>query len=129
MPAHFANAARAARTASRTSLREARATFCPCASYVRPDSLRGNAPPMNSLAVFFTGIRSATVGLRRVEREIRLHAVEAAFLAGAGVLVAAERARRIEAVERVRPDDSGAQALRHPEDARSLLRPYARAEA
>ena len=49
MPAHFGNAARAARTASRTSLRDARATFCPSASYVRPDSLRGKAPPMKSL--------------------------------------------------------------------------------
>ena len=36
---------RAARTASRTSLREASATFAPSASYVRPDSERGNFPP------------------------------------------------------------------------------------
>ena len=50
MAAHFWYApARAARTASRTSLREARATFWPSASYVRPDSERGNAPPMKSL--------------------------------------------------------------------------------
>ena len=41
-PAHFGNAPRAARTASRTSFRDARATFWPCASYVRPDSERGN---------------------------------------------------------------------------------------
>ena len=40
------NAPRAALTASRASLREARAMFCPSASYVRPDSERGNAPPM-----------------------------------------------------------------------------------
>src|SRR5438067_3064174 len=32
MPAHFGNAPRAARTASRASLRDARATFCPSAS-------------------------------------------------------------------------------------------------
>ena len=31
------------------------ATFCPSASYVRPDSERGNAPPMYSLYVFRTG--------------------------------------------------------------------------
>ena len=31
--------------ASRRSFRDARATFCPSASYVRPDSERGNAPP------------------------------------------------------------------------------------
>ncbi len=49
IPAHLGRAPRAARTASRTSLREARATFWPSASYVRPDSLRGNAPPMKSL--------------------------------------------------------------------------------
>ena len=45
-PAHFAWAPRAATTASRASFRDARATFCPCASYVRPDSERGNAPPI-----------------------------------------------------------------------------------
>src|SRR5512133_430688 len=55
MPPHFGTAARAALTASRASLRDARATFCPSASYVRPDSLRGNAPPMNSLYVLRTG--------------------------------------------------------------------------
>src|SRR5215212_2592036 len=57
MPAHFETAPRAARTASRTSLRDARETFCPSASYVRPDSERGNAPPMKSLYVFLTGSR------------------------------------------------------------------------
>ncbi len=45
MPDQAGNPARAARTASRTSFREARATFWPSASYVRPDSERGNAPP------------------------------------------------------------------------------------
>ena len=39
------NALRAARTASRRSLREACAMLCPSASYVRPDSERGKAPP------------------------------------------------------------------------------------
>src|SRR4051794_7240998 len=129
MPAHFGNAARAARTESRTSFREARATFCPSASYVRPDSERGNAPPMKSLYVFLTGRRSATEGLASVEGEIGLEAVAAAFAAEAGFLVAAERGRGIEAVERVRPDDPGAEAFGHPEDARALLRPDAGAEA
>src|SRR3954468_19449704 len=123
MPAHFGNAARAALTASRTSLRDARATFCPSASYVRPDSLRGNAPPMYSLYVFFTGRRSATPGLAVLELQVRLEPVQAAFAAEARLLVAAERRRRIEAVERVRPHDAGAHALRHPEDAGALLRP------
>ena len=45
-PPTSAKAPRAALTASRASLREARATFWPSASYVRPDSERGNAPPM-----------------------------------------------------------------------------------
>src|SRR5690349_19609693 len=51
-----------------------------------------------------------------------------AFAAEAGLLVAAERRARIEAVERVRPHDARAEALRHPEDARALLRPDTRAE-
>src|SRR5690348_10375964 len=125
---HFGCAPRAACTASRTSLREPRATFCACASYVRPLSLRGNAPPMNSLYVFLTGRRLPTERLRAVERKVGLEAVQAAFASEARLLVAAERARRIEAVERVRPHDAGAQALRHPEDARALLRPHAGAE-
>ena len=58
-------AARAALTASRASLRDALATFCPSASYVRPLSLRGNAPPMNSLYVFFTGASQSA----RIARE------------------------------------------------------------
>ena len=40
--AEGANVARA----SRKDLRDARATLCPSASYVLPDSDRGNAPPM-----------------------------------------------------------------------------------
>ena len=44
-PPSRAARSRAASTASRASLREARATFCPSASYVRPDSERGNSPP------------------------------------------------------------------------------------
>ena len=48
-PAGSAVMKRAATTASRASFREARATLCPSNSSVRPDSERGNAPPMNSL--------------------------------------------------------------------------------
>src|ERR1700704_6502488 len=80
---------------------------------------------MNSLYVLLTGRRLATERLRAVEREVRLEPGQAALTAEAGFLVAAERARRVEAVERVRPHDAGAQLLRHPEDARALLRPDA----
>ena len=44
--------ARAALTASRTSLRDAARDVLALGAYVRPDSERGNAPPMNSLYVF-----------------------------------------------------------------------------
>src|SRR3954454_18589134 len=84
---------------------------------------------MNSLYVLLTGSRSATEGLRPVEGEVRLDAVPAALAAVAGLLVAAERGGRVEAVEGVRPDDARAHALRHPEDARALLRPDAGAQA
>src|SRR5207247_3842976 len=43
-------------------------------------------------------------------------------------LVAAERRRRVETVVCVRPDDTGAQVLGHPEDAGALFRPDAGAE-
>src|SRR3954451_22409991 len=71
---------------------------------------------------------STTERLRALERQVWLEAVQAPLAAEAGLLVAAERARRVEAVERVRPDDSGAQTLRHPEDARALLGPHAGAK-
>src|SRR2546421_2340689 len=129
MPAHFGSAPRAARTASRTSLRDARATFCASASYVRPDSERGNAPPMNSLYVFLTGRRSAMWDLGAVEVEVRLEAVASARPAEARLLVAAERRARVEAVVRVGPHDPRAQALGHPQDAGTLLGPHARAQA
>src|SRR5205085_10408842 len=60
-----------------------------------------------------------------VELQVRLEPVPAALTAEAGLLVAAERRGRIEAVERVRPHHAGPQPLRHPEDARALLRPDA----
>src|SRR3954468_6609595 len=84
---------------------------------------------MKSLYVFLTGSRSATERLRVLEREVRLEPVQPALAAEARFLVTAERGRRVEAVERIRPDDAGAQPLCHPEDARALLRPHARAQA
>ena len=61
-----AAAPRANRTASRTSLREARQAFAsgaPSAAltrYERPDSVRGNCPPRYSLYVLSTGSRPAS---------------------------------------------------------------------
>src|SRR6478672_6330643 len=78
---------------------------------------------MNSLYVFFTGSRSATEGLRLLEVQVRLEAVPPALAAEPGLLVAAERRAGIESVEGVRPDDAGAEPLRHPEDPGALLRP------
>src|SRR3954447_20181142 len=78
---------------------------------------------MNSLYVFLTGSRSATVRLRSVEVDVRLQPVASALAAEAGFLVAAERRGRVEPVEGVRPHDARAQTLGHPEDARALLRP------
>src|SRR5207302_7118801 len=84
---------------------------------------------MNSLYVFLTGRRLATGRLPAVEVEVRLEPVATALAAEARLLVAAERRGRVEAVVRVRPDDPGTQALRHPEDARPFLRPDPGAEA
>src|ERR671927_1345793 len=99
IPAHFGSAARAARTASRTSLRDARATFWPSVSYVRPDSERGNSPPTNSLYVFLTGSRltSTAPRFRAVKGEVRLEAVQPALAPEARLLVAAEGRGRVEA--------------------------------
>src|SRR5207244_9003297 len=47
----------------------------------------------------------------------------------AGLLVAAERRGRIEAVEGVRPDDARPHALGHPQDSRALVRPHAGGKA
>src|SRR3954453_1927740 len=84
---------------------------------------------MKSLYVFLTGRRSATVPLRSVEVDVRLQPVASALAAEAGFLVAAERRRRVEPVEGVRPDDARAQTLGHPENARALLRPDSGAQA
>src|SRR5207247_89108 len=56
-----------------------------------------------------------------VEPQVRLDPVASALAAEAGLLVAAERRGRVEAVERVRPDHPGTETLRHPEDPRALL--------
>src|SRR5947208_16756812 len=84
---------------------------------------------MNSLYVFLTGSRLATERLRAVQLEVRLEPVAPALAPEAGLLVTAERRRRVEPVVRIRPDDAGAQPLCHPEDPRALLRPDAGAEA
>src|SRR6476661_1149168 len=84
---------------------------------------------MKSLYVFLTGSRSATVWLRSVEVDVRLEPVASAFAAEAGFLVAAERRRRVEPVEGVRPHDARAQTLGHPEDARAFLGPDPGAQA
>src|SRR3954454_16573279 len=84
---------------------------------------------MNSLYVFLTGRRSATEGLRLVEGAVRLEPMQSALAAEAGLLVTAERRCRVEAVERVGPHDTGAQLLRHPQDPRALVRPYAGRQA
>src|SRR5439155_19694441 len=50
------------------------------------------------------GCGGLPAGESRVESQVRLEPVPAAFAAEAGLLVPAERRRRVEAVERVRPD-------------------------
>ena len=66
--------------------------------------------------------------MRSLEPQVRLEPVAAALAAEAGLLVAAERRRRVEPVERVPPDDAGAQPVGHPEDPRALLGPDPRRE-
>src|SRR4051794_5109188 len=83
---------------------------------------------MYSLYVLRTGRRSATERLDRLEGQVWLEPVPSAFATEAGLLVAAERRSGVEAVVRVRPDDARAQAARHREDPRPLLRPHARTE-
>ena len=72
LPAQPGNALRATRTASRRSLREARAAFArgePSAAetrYERPDSDRGKSPPTNSLYVLRTAIRAGVAAVAAV---------------------------------------------------------------
>ena len=134
-PTSPANALRAATTASRASLREARAAL----ARNRPSRVGD----LVGAARLRAGERAADVelvGLADVEparRQASAHraqvgrqAVAAALAAEARLLVAAERARRVEAVERVGPHHAGPQPLGHPQDAaspsRSTRRPTAR---
>src|SRR4026208_354082 len=75
---------------------------------------------MNSLNVF----RTSTLSDRRSAIEVGPQPVAAALAAVARLLVAAERRRRVEAVERVGPHHAGAQLVGHPEDARALVGPH-----
>src|SRR5690606_18795486 len=61
--------------------------------------------------------------------EVRLQAVATALAAVARLLVPAERRGRVELVERVGPDDTRPELVRHGEDPRALLRPDARRQA
>ena len=61
--------------------------------------------------------------------QVRGEALAAALAAVAGLLVAAERRRRVEAVEGVRPDHAGAQLVGDGEDLRPLVAPDARRQA
>src|SRR5688572_11136762 len=65
----------------------------------------------------------------RSDIEVGLQTGAATLTAEARLLVTAERGGRVEAVERVGPDDAGAHALCHPENARALLGPDAGGQA
>ena len=60
-----------------------------------------------------------------LQLQVSVEAMQATFAADAAFLVAAKRRRRIEFVKGVRPDNAGAQALRHPENLRAFVRPHA----
>ena len=60
---------------------------------------------------------------------IRRQPLQSALAPEAAFLVAAERARRIELVVGVRPDNAGAQLVDHLENLAALVRPHARAQA
>src|SRR5829696_5158973 len=148
-------APRAARTASRTSFRDPRTAFArgePSAAptrYERPDSDRGNCPPMYSLYVLRTPTRAGaattfvalgtTVRLvplalaRATSAVLELHVgvqpVHAALAPESRLLVPAERRGRIEAVERVGPHDAGLHLPDHPQDPAALLGPHAGRES
>src|SRR5207245_5361542 len=93
----------------------------------------GNAPPMYSLYVFRTASRLSPMPvLRQTGRnqfQVGLQSVQASLPAEPALLVAAERRRRVEPVERVGPNHAGPKSLGHPQDARALLRPHPRREA
>src|SRR5262245_12273971 len=71
----------------------------------------------------------STRGQGAAEAQVGAQALAATLAAEARLLVAAERRRRVEAVERVVPDDAGTQALGEPQDARALVGPDAGRQA
>src|SRR5262249_57009334 len=95
----------------------------------------GRPPPMYSLYVLRTAMRGGAVLPDAVlpdavlpdtavsDIEVRLQPLPAAFPAVAGFLVAAERRRRVELVEGVRPHHAGPQPGGHVQDQRPLLGP------
>src|SRR5688572_6301492 len=94
---------------------------------------------MKSLYVLRTASRAPSAGAFFVDGAARvpagcssgkvgLQTVAAALPAVARLLVAPERAGRIELVERVRPDDAGAHLVGDGEDAGALLGPDARGQ-
>src|SRR5437868_8181041 len=107
-------------TSSRSSRRGRLGRTAPRSS---PSSRSPDRPPRALLR------RRAARARSLVAVEIRRETVQAAFAAEAGLAVTPERTRGIEAVVGVRPDDAGPEPLRHPEDARALLRPHAGGEA
>src|SRR5713226_7787938 len=120
-------------TGRRVTRRPGRVGERPRAAEPRPSRSRcdgptGGAPPSARKRDRLPS-RGSSAGLGALELQVRLQPVAAALPAEAGLFVAAERRRRIEAVEGVRPDDAGTQTLRHPENARALFGPDACAEA
>src|SRR3954471_19646717 len=120
----------AASTALRRSLRvhcgifprSAASRFPPPASRTgktRPLSERMNSPPTYTFGVFVTGMRAISDHLPIIHQSL-----PAAFTSEAGLLVPAERRRRIELVEGIRPDDARLEQRAHLEDARSLVGPH-----
>ena len=71
-------------------------------------------------------MRRSHVSACRSSLQVGGEAVAAALAAVAGLLVAAERAGRVELVERVGPHHAGAQRAGHVQDPRALLGPDAR---
>src|SRR3954463_4811518 len=63
-----------------------------------------------------------------VQVQVRGQSVQSAFATHAGFFVAAERARRVKLVVRVRPDHAGFDLAGDLEDLRALVGPHAAAE-
>src|SRR5262245_46881793 len=82
---------------------------------------------MNCLYVLRTGTRS--VGMVSLQPNVRHEPVPTALTAHPALLVAAERAARIELVEGVGPHHAGFQSARHLEDLRALVGPHSTAQS